>query len=155
ESTDPWSPSIRLSIRSSSRSIRAVRAWNLPLPSKARIDPTIEMTTALTTTPSTFMWTPSSTWRKDTGRSLPSACDTDLHRFAKEGPGVVGCDDLSSMHTIARRLEQSIMELVRNLPASDAAPDLARSAVDLAVGHDVHPETADQVRDLTGELLAE
>ena len=47
------------------------------------------------------------------------------------------------------------MELVRNLPASDAAPDLARSAVDLAVGHDVHPETADQVRDLTGELLAE
>jgi hypothetical protein len=47
------------------------------------------------------------------------------------------------------------MELVRTLPASDAAPALARSAVDLAVGHDVLPETADQVQDLTSELLAE
>src|SRR5881396_2798598 len=47
------------------------------------------------------------------------------------------------------------MELVRTLPASDAASGLARPAIDLAVGRDLLPETADRVMDLTGELLAE
>jgi hypothetical protein len=46
------------------------------------------------------------------------------------------------------------MELVRNLPTSDAA-QLARPAIDLAVGHDLMPEAAGGVMDLAGELLAE
>ena len=46
------------------------------------------------------------------------------------------------------------MELVRNLPTSDAAA-LARPAIDLAVGHDLMPEAADRVMDLAGEMLAE
>jgi hypothetical protein len=47
------------------------------------------------------------------------------------------------------------MDVVRSLPASDAAPDLARSAVDLAVGRHLLPADADEVKALAGELLAE
>lgn len=47
------------------------------------------------------------------------------------------------------------MELVRSLPASDAAPELAHSAIDLAVGHGLRPAYATEVKALALELLAE
>jgi hypothetical protein len=47
------------------------------------------------------------------------------------------------------------MDLVRSLPTTEAAPELARSAVDLAVGHSLPPADADAVKALAGELLAE
>jgi hypothetical protein len=47
------------------------------------------------------------------------------------------------------------MDLIRSLPASDAAPDLARSAVDLALGRHVPSDDANAVKALAGELLAE
>jgi len=47
------------------------------------------------------------------------------------------------------------MDFVRSLPASDAAPDLARSAVDLALGTQVPPADANEVKALADELLTE
>jgi hypothetical protein len=47
------------------------------------------------------------------------------------------------------------MQLVRNLPASDAASDLARPSVDLAVGRWFDPAVVDEVRTLAGELVSE
>jgi hypothetical protein len=47
------------------------------------------------------------------------------------------------------------MDVVRSLPASDAAPDLARSAVDLALGNQVPPDDANGVKALADELLTE
>jgi hypothetical protein len=47
------------------------------------------------------------------------------------------------------------MELVRKLPASDAASGLVGPAVDLAVGPRLHPAVVDEVRTLAEELLSE
>jgi hypothetical protein len=47
------------------------------------------------------------------------------------------------------------MDLVRILPTTNAAPELARSAVDLAVGHSLPPADADAVKALADELLTE
>ena len=47
------------------------------------------------------------------------------------------------------------MELVRHLPASDAASGLARPAVDLALGRGLASPVADDVRRLADELLTQ
>ncbi len=47
------------------------------------------------------------------------------------------------------------MELVRHLPASDAASGLARPAVDLALGRRLVSPVADDVRRLADELLTQ
>jgi hypothetical protein len=47
------------------------------------------------------------------------------------------------------------MELVRNLPASAVAAELARPAVDLVVGRRLDPTVVDEVRTLAEELVSE